>query len=221
MPPLVFQCGMMLGLLWLGVFQGETKSDRYPAAWNIRILHGTRLDSLRNANERGVSSLPHNDAEDRQPLPAWFRAYLRSVCAPLPESGPRQYPSGAADLLHWLGRNQNYSPSVLNAKTSQLASRASSARQLEEKRKGYPKRWEVTIPAGTRLDSIRRTLDGEIMLLPEKDLEDNSPLPAWFRVYLRKKFPNLSTSGPYQYPRISNRILHQLMAHPDSVESLH
>ena len=220
MPTLVLWYGVVLGLLFLGGPQGETQSERYPVAWNIRVRQGTRLDSLKRALDRRVSTLPPKDAEDRQPLPPWFRVYLRSLDPSLPDSGPVQYPKGAVNLLRWLGKNQNYSPPLLNAKVEQIDAAISSVLKLEEKKRGYPKRWEVTIPPGTRLDSLRRTLDGEITILPEKDLEDTSPLPAWFRVYLRKKFPNLATTGPYQYPRTANRILQRMIAHPDSVESL-
>ena len=65
---------------------------------------------------------------------------------------------------------------------------------------------------------VRQKLDDEVGLLPEKDLEDSTPLPMWFRVYLRKAFPDLPKSGPYQYPRTSMRILHRLLDNPDSVE---
>jgi len=220
MPTLVLWYGVVLGLLVLGGPQVKSSSDGYPAAWDIRVRQGTRLDSLKRAHEHGVSSLPPKDAEDRQPLPPWFRAYLRSLDPLLPESGTAQYPKGAVNLLRWLGRNQNYSPPLLLAKAKQIDPAVSSVMKSEAKRRWYPNRWEVTVPPGTRLDSLRRTLDREIAILPDKDLEDTSPLPVWFRVYLRKKFPNLATTGPYQYPRTANRILQQMIAHPDSVETL-
>jgi hypothetical protein len=82
----------------------------------------------------------------------------------------------------------------------------------------YPKVWEVSIPEGTKLDSLRREMDAQFAILPAKDLEDRSPLPIWFRVYLRKKNPGLPTQGPYQYPRTARRLLQWMVAHPDSVE---
>lgn len=83
----------------------------------------------------------------------------------------------------------------------------------------YPTEWEVAVPSGTPLDSLRRELDRQIEILPARDLEDETPLPIWFRVYLRKQYPELPTDGEYQYPRTAPRMLQWLLAHPDSVES--
>ncbi len=83
----------------------------------------------------------------------------------------------------------------------------------------YPTEWEVDVPTGTALDSLRRELDRQIGILPARDLEDETPLPIWFRVYLRKQFPDLPTDGEYQYPRTAPRMLQWLLAHPDSVGS--
>jgi hypothetical protein len=85
-----------------------------------------------------------------------------------------------------------------------------------ERLKLYPKKWERMIPKGTHLDSLRRSLEKEYHLLPALDLEDRSPLPVWFRIYLRKRHHNLPRSGPYQYPRTANRILQWMLDHPDS-----
>lgn len=82
----------------------------------------------------------------------------------------------------------------------------------------YPREWEVSIPPGTRLDSLRHDLDSLFAVLPPNDLEDRSPLPVWFRVYLRRKNPGLPTQGPYQYPRAARTLLRWMVAHPDSVE---
>jgi hypothetical protein len=82
----------------------------------------------------------------------------------------------------------------------------------------YPKTWEVAVPPGTRLDTLRRVMDTQFGILPPQDLEDRSPLPIWFRVYLRKRNPDLPTHGPYQYPRTARRLLQWMVAHPDSVE---
>lgn len=83
----------------------------------------------------------------------------------------------------------------------------------------YPTEWEVAVPSGTPLDSLRGELDRQIDILPARDLEDETPLPIWFRVYLRKQHPDLPTDGPYQYPRTAQRMLQWLLAHPDSVGS--
>lgn len=94
---------------------------------------------------------------------------------------------------------------------------SSSTQQENARRAKYPKAWEIDIPKGTVLDSLREALDEELDILPEKDLEDQTPLPIWFRVYLRKNFPELAKSGPYQYPRTAGRILQQMIDQPDSL----
>jgi hypothetical protein len=86
-----------------------------------------------------------------------------------------------------------------------------------ERRARYPKEWEVAVPEGSKLDALRKSLDKEITLLPDGDLEDRSPLPPWFRVYLRKYHPELKTSGAYQYPRNANRLLQYLVEHPSEI----
>lgn len=96
---------------------------------------------------------------------------------------------------------------------------AGKAQGTDSIRARYPKRWEVTVPPGTRLDSLRRALDSELSALPPNDLDDRTALPIWFRVYLRKKNPDLPTSGPYQYPRTAPAILRWMLSHPDSVKS--
>jgi hypothetical protein len=80
--------------------------------------------------------------------------------------------------------------------------------------------WEVPVPKGTALASLKSELEKEAWRLPERDLEDSSPLPLWFRVHLRKNFPDLARSGPYQYPRTANRMLQRMLDHPESVERL-
>lgn len=88
-----------------------------------------------------------------------------------------------------------------------------------QKSNSYPRAWDVRVPAGTILDRLRRQLEREISTLPEHDDEDGTPIPAWFRVYLRKRLKNLPTSGPYQYPRTARRILQQLLNNPNNVVS--
>lgn len=87
---------------------------------------------------------------------------------------------------------------------------------LDKKRAAYPKEWEVEVPKATKLDRLRKDLDPQIAILPERDLEDRTPIPVWFRVYLRKSFSDLPTSGPYQYPRTARRVLQRLLDNPDS-----
>lgn len=85
--------------------------------------------------------------------------------------------------------------------------------------KSYPRAWDVKVPVGTKLDRLRRQLEREVSTLPEHDDEDGTPIPAWFRVYLRKRLKNLPTSGPYQYPRTARRVLQQLLNNPNNVTS--
>ena len=85
------------------------------------------------------------------------------------------------------------------------------------KRAAYPKDWEVQVPKNTKLDELRVKLDKQISTLPATDLEDQTPLPIWFRVYLRKQYPDLPTSGQYQYPRTANRILRRMLDNPNDV----
>lgn len=79
-------------------------------------------------------------------------------------------------------------------------------------------RWEKAIPDHTKLCRLKLLLDRQAEVLPERDLDDRSPLPKWFRVLLRKEHPDLATSGPYQYPKVANRILQGLLEKPDDPE---
>jgi len=110
--------------------------------------------------------------------------------------------------------------SVASIPDAVIANSAGAAQLQQEQdtiRARYPKEWEVEVPQGTALDSLRRELDRQMSLLPALDTEDQTPLPIWFRVYLRKQNPDLPTSGPYQYPRTAPRLLQWMLAHPDSV----
>ncbi len=110
--------------------------------------------------------------------------------------------------------------SVTPAPEAVIPNSAGAAQLPQEQdtiRARYPKEWEVQVPEGTALDSLRRELDRQILILPSFDTEDQTPLPIWFRVYLRKQNPGLPTSGPYQYPRTAPRLLQWMLAHPDSV----
>ena len=100
-----------------------------------------------------------------------------------------------------------------------IPKRSRPAQEPDTSRARYPKEWDVSIAAGSRLDSLRRSLDAQFALLPPKDLEDRSPLPIWFRVYLRKQNPDLPTQGLYQYPRAARTLLRWMVSHPDSVRS--
>lgn len=202
----------------LPVQQEKTLRDLYPQNWEIKVFTGTKLDSLKQANHENIELLPKKDLDDCQPLPFWFRVFLRKTFTSLPQSGKPQYPREAAQLLQWLENNQNFSLEQLKAKQESIKTSLRALIQENEKRSKYPKEWEVDVPKGTALDSLRQTLDEEFNTLPEKDLEDTAPLPIWFRVYLRKNFPDLATSGPYQYPRTAGRIFQWMLDHPDSLK---
>ncbi len=122
----------------------------------------------------------------------------------------------------WLGfagaRTESAQPEMERNKKNQTA--AATATDLDvksKKRANYPKEWEVEIPKGTKLEALQKELDQQLSILPERDLEDRTPIPIWFRVYLRKLYPQLPTSGPYQYPRTAQRILQRMLDKPDSV----
>lgn len=95
---------------------------------------------------------------------------------------------------------------------------AQDAADLDKRRGKYPKEWELHVPKGTKLHALRKQLDQEFSMLPEHDLDDKTPLPIWFCVYLRKQYPDLPNSGPYQYPRTARRILQRLIDNPNSVD---
>jgi hypothetical protein len=94
---------------------------------------------------------------------------------------------------------------------------SSSALREDAGRAAYHREWEPQVPPGTRLDSLSKKLSERVSTLPARDAEDRTPLPPWFRVYLRNKFPNLPKKGKYQYPRAARRILQQLLANPNSI----
>jgi hypothetical protein len=77
--------------------------------------------------------------------------------------------------------------------------------------------WNVSVPPGSKLEALSKNLSRQVQSLPARDAEDRSPLPLWFRVYLRRTFPRMATSGPYQYPRNAQRLLQRMLENPDSV----
>jgi hypothetical protein len=189
-----------------------------PAAATVQAPRGTGLDALRRDYEPRVGALPAGDADDPIPLPPWFRTLLRERLGPLPESGRPQYPRQALELLGWLRDHPGVSTAGLEERLGSLARAVPAVRAENLRRSPYPPEWERKVPNGTRLDRLRRQLDEEFDLLPEADLEDQSPLPIWFRVYLRKQHPDLPVTGPAQYPRTANRILQWMLEHPDAEE---
>ena len=165
--------------------------------------------------------LPPGDKDDTVDIPTWFRVLLRKSLPGLPTSGLPQYPRESLEVLHWLEANPAFSDGELAEKLKGLEPSVPKVVADNQRRSRYPKDWELPVPAGTALDALRRRLEGRLDLLPEGDLEDRTPLPVWFRVYLRQQFPDLARSGSYQYPRTANRILQRLLDNPNSVETPH
>jgi hypothetical protein len=78
-----------------------------------------------------------------------------------------------------------------------------------------PQEGEYSIPPGTALAQIRETYEKRrtTNLFPA-DQEDKSPLPEWFRKYLRDQL-RLTQSGLYQYPRVAEQVFDWMLAHPN------
>ena len=107
-------------------------------------------------------------------------------------------------------------PDAINGRAARAMAQPLS--QGEKRQDMYPTQWEVRVPQGSKLDQLKKKLLQQIDLLPERDIEDKTPIPIWFRVYLRKTHKDLPTSGPYQYPKTARRILQQMLSNPNSVQ---
>ena len=146
----------------------------------------------------------------------------RSVAPPMAipdDSTPRPAPNGPGGGGEGSRGAACCAPIPVTNATGRLGAQgAQGAQGRDTIRARYPKDWDVHIPPGSRLDSLARVLAREVTVLPSRDLEDQTPLPLWFRVYLRKKNPNLPTTGPYQYPRSAPALLRWMLQHADSVK---
>jgi len=197
----------------------ENKAQKkYPQSWDINIIPETKLKTLAQIYSGKDVLLPPDDLSDPLPLPKWFRAYLREKLIGLPTKGRPQYPREAEQLLGWLEKNQDYAQDELDSRIDELQQKVPSVKKENERRAKYPTAWEVAVPPNTKLDKLRKRLDAQFYLLPQRDLDDTSALPIWFRVYLRKQHPELTKSGPYQYPRTAGRILQWMLDHPNADE---
>jgi hypothetical protein len=79
----------------------------------------------------------------------------------------------------------------------------------------YLSSWDFVPPPGTALAEIKTSYtQRRAIKLPETDLQDRSPLPEWFRKYLRDYFET-PRIGSYQYPRVAVQIYQWMKAHPD------
>ena len=194
----------------------ETEGQKKcPESWEINIVPGTKLQTLIRIYDGKVVLLPPDDLSDPLPLPRWFRAYLREKLIGLPTKGRPQYPPEALKLLDWLEKNQDFAQDDLNFRLEGLQKKVPTVKKENERRAMYPSEWEVAVAPGTKLDKLSKRLDAQFRLLPERDLEDTSALPIWFRVYMRKQYPELPRSGPYQYPRTAGRTLQWMLNHPN------
>jgi hypothetical protein len=110
------------------------------------------------------------------------------------------------------------SNSELKMKLKTLQDEVPQLIKENERRSAYPREWDVQIPSGTKLAELKQKLDQDFFELPADDLEDRTPIPIWFRIYLREANPGLAKSGPYQYPRTAVRILQKMLDNPDSIE---
>jgi hypothetical protein len=107
-------------------------------------------------------------------------------------------------------------PGQLRAQEPQAAERLSPEREASL-RSAYPRQWDITtIPAGSALALLKSRYERRLPLLAAaRDLEDRSPLPPWFRAYVRHNFPGLPSEGAYQYPRVTAQMLEWMLAHPN------
>jgi hypothetical protein len=203
---------------WLLVALMAFETSPYLFAGNGQCeLPNISVSKLQAEWQKKVKQLPERDREDASSLPLWFRIYLRTQLPGLSVGGEQQYPSGSIALLDWLVKTKCVSKGDLDTRLAQLQDEIAASKKgpsLSE----YPPNWNVPIKAGSRLEIVAKQLQEQAELLPANDLQDRSPLPIWFRVYLRKVFPDLPKSGSYQYPRTANRILQELLDHPDNVQ---
>ncbi|MFL6438143.1 MAG: sialidase family protein [Terriglobales bacterium] len=80
----------------------------------------------------------------------------------------------------------------------------------------FPERWDRPVPAGSALAEIKDTYQKRrAVRMIATDLADVSPLPFWFRAYLRDQLPGLPTTGSYQYPRVAEQVFEWMLTHPD------
>jgi hypothetical protein len=90
--------------------------------------------------------------------------------------------------------------------------------QVTALRARYPQQqeWEVSIRSGTRLDSLRQLYDRRLQVIAvATDTLDQSPYPLWYRAYLRDAYPDLPTTGAYQYPRVAAQLLEWMVRNQD------
>jgi hypothetical protein len=97
-------------------------SGKYPPAWDVRVAGKSLLAEIKTRYQQRTPTLPPADLEDRAPLPAWFRAYLRDIFPGLPTSGPYQYPWAGVQILEWMVAHPDLRPPPAALAEAQLRS---------------------------------------------------------------------------------------------------
>jgi len=196
----------------------EHESTQHPTTQ--QPTHSCETTTVKDliATNTDTSILPKNDGDDPAPLPIWTRVFLRKNLVGLPTKGDPQYPRQARDLLQWMQAQETICTAELRIRLRNLQEAVPEITRENERRSAYPSDWNVEIPAGTKLAELKQKLDQDFSILPATDLEDRTPIPIWFRVYLRKANPDLAKSGPYQYPRTAVRILQKMLDNPSSAD---
>jgi hypothetical protein len=101
------------------------------------------------------------------------------------------------------------------ASLAMFAQEPKAAAPLAGREAVNPALWEVKVLEGSKLASLRDQYR-QRGVVRAAEFEDRSPLPVWFRNYIRHFHPDtLPTQGRYQYPRVSVQLLEWLVAHPD------
>lgn len=102
-----------------------------------------------------------------------------------------------------------------------LAGRASAADPAVVARRlaAIEQRVNSEVKKDTALDYLRQYHGKRLALnaLPADDLEDQSPLPQWFRTFLRNQDDKLPQKGPYQYPRFASEALEWMIANQNFI----
>jgi hypothetical protein len=136
-----------IGVLVHGQPQPPTPAASLAARLDRRVAPGSALEAIKRVTENRLTSdqqrgdradaaLPLDrfavrmpaaalDAQDRAPLPAWFRAYLRQNFPLLPRRGRYQYPRASFEVFQWMLAHQNLQRGT-PATAPRLAARAVS-----------------------------------------------------------------------------------------------
>jgi hypothetical protein len=97
----------------------------------VAVRAGTQLAAIKRVyveRERfeATSKIGDRDAQDRAPLPRWFRAYMRDSLPELPKAGPYQYPRVAVEVLEWMVAHPDLEIAPPTARARRLEARVVS-----------------------------------------------------------------------------------------------